>query len=148
MHTRIQRIRNRRRWRRLFDLQRLRRDESGVQLVEVAIVLPIFLVLFAATAEFGRYFYEYTTLAKASRGGARYLTTTPVGSAGDSAARNIVVFGNPSGTGSPVLPNLTTSNVEITREGGVPLLPQRVTVKIINYQHQPIFNLGGLTGVK
>ena len=66
MHIRIRRIRNRRRWRRLFDLQRLRRDERGIQLVEAAIVVPIFLVLFAATAEFGRYFYEYTTLAKAA----------------------------------------------------------------------------------
>lgn len=147
MHIRIRRIRNRRRWWRLHNLQRFRRDESGVQLVEVAIVLPIFLMLFAATAEFGRYFYEYTTLAKASRVGTRYLTTTPVGTVEDTAARNIVVFGNPAGTGSPLLPDLTTSHVVITREGGVPLLPQRVTVKIVGYQHQPIFDLGALTGV-
>ena len=50
MRIRIRRIRQRR-WRRLFDLQRLRRDERGIQLVEAAIVVPIFLVLFAATAE-------------------------------------------------------------------------------------------------
>ena len=148
MHTRIRRIRNRRRWRRLLDLQRLRKDESGLQLVEAAIVLPIFLVLFAATAEFGRYFYEYTTLAKAARGGARYLTTSEVGTVGDTAARNIVVFGNPAGTGSPLLPNLATSHVVITREGGVPVLPEKVTVKIVGYQHQPIFNLGALTGIQ
>ena len=147
MHTRIRRIRNRRRWRRLLDLQRFRRDERGVQLVEAAIVLPIFLVLFAATAEFGRYFYEYTTLAKAARGGTRYLTTSVVGTIGDNAAKNIVVFGNPAGSGSPLLPNLATSNVLIEREGGTPVLPQRVTVKIINYQHQSIFNLGALTGI-
>ena len=147
MHTRIRRIRNRRRWRRLFDLQRLRRDESGVQLVETAIVLPIFLVLFAATAEFGLYFYEYTTLAKAARGGARYLSTTEVGTVGDTAAKNIVVYGNPAGTGSPVLPGLAASNVVITRQGGVPVLPEKVTVQIVGYQHQPIFNLGALTGI-
>jgi len=147
MHTRIRRIRNRRRWRRLLDLQRLRRDERGIQLVEAAIVVPIFLVLFAATAEFGRYFYEYTTLAKASRAGTRYLTTSVVGPAGDAAAKNIVVYGNEAGTGSPLLPNLAPSNVMIVREGGTPVLPQKVTVKIVNYQHQPIFNLGGLTGI-
>lgn len=147
MHTRMRRIRNRRRWRRLFDVQRLCRDESGVQLVEAAIVLPIFLVLFAATAEFGRYFYEYTTLAKASRVGARYLSTSPVGTTGDATAKNIVVYGNPSGTGSPLLPNLTTSHVAITREGGVPLLPQRVTIKIVGYEHQPLFDVGALTGI-
>lgn len=147
MQTRMRRMRNRRRWRRLFDVQRLRRDESGVQLVEAAIVLPIFLVLFAATAEFGRYFYEYTTLAKASRVGARYLSTSPVGSAGDTTAKNIVVYGNPSGTGSPLLPDLATSHVVITREGGVPLLPQRVTIKIVGYEHQPLFDVGALTGI-
>ena len=147
MHTRIRRIRSRRRWRRLFDLQRLRKDERGVQLVEAAIVLPIFLVLFAATAEFGRYFYEYTTLSKAARGATRYLTTSEVGTVGDTAAKNIVVYGNPAGSGSPLLPNLAPSHVVIEREGGTPVLPQKVTVKIVGYQHQPIFNLGALTGI-
>jgi Flp pilus assembly protein TadG len=145
MHARIRRIRNRRRWRRLLDLQRFRRDESGLQLVEVTIVIPIFLMMFAATAEFGRYFYEYTTLAKAARAGSRYLATAPVVPGEDAAARNIVVYGNPAGSGTPLLTGLTTSNVEITREGGVPLLPHRVKVSIINYQHQSIFDLGALT---
>lgn len=145
MHARIRRIRNWRRWRRLQPLQRFRRDETGVQLIEVAIVIPILLILFGATAEFGRYFYEYTTLTKAARGATRYLSVTPVGAAEDNAARNLVVFGNPAGTGSPILPGLTTANVEIVREGGVPILPQRVTVKIVEYQHEPIFDLGALT---
>jgi Flp pilus assembly protein TadG len=54
------------------------RSERGTQLVELALVLPVLLALFAATAEFGRYFYNYATLAKATRAGARYLATTPV----------------------------------------------------------------------
>jgi len=69
----------------------------------------------------------------------------PVGTAADNAARNMVVFGNPAGTGTALLPGLDTSNVEIVREGGVPLLPQRVTVKIVNYQHDPIFDVGAMT---
>lgn len=145
MHARIRRIRNRRRWRRLLDLQRFRRDESGLQLVEVTIVIPIFVMMFAATAEFGRYFYEYTTLAKASRAAARYLSTAPVVAGEDATAKNIVVYGNPAGSGTPILTGLTTSHVVITREGGVPLLPQRVKVSIVGYQHQPIFDLGALT---
>ena len=55
MHARIRRIRNRRRLARL--LHRFTRDDRGVQLVEVSIVIPLFLMLFAATAEFGRYYY-------------------------------------------------------------------------------------------
>lgn len=147
MHARIRRIRSRRRWQRMLGLQRFRRDERGVQLVEVAIVVPIFLMLFGATAEFGRFFYEYTTLSKAARAGSRYLTTAPVNAAQDATAKNIIVYGNPTGTGTPILSGLTTSNVVITREGGVPLVPQRVKVQISGFQHQPIFNLGALLNI-
>jgi len=145
MHARIRRIRNRRRWRRFLDLQRFRRDERGLQLVETAIVIPIFLILFGATAEFGRYFYEYTTLAKSSRVGSRYLSTAVVSGTEDAAAKNIVVYGNTAGTGSPILTDLSTTHVVITRQGGTPVLPQTVTVSIVGYKHQPIFDLGKLT---
>ena len=147
MHPRLRKIRVLRRLARLCRMGRLGRDERGIQLVELAIVLPIFVILFAATAEFGRYFYEYTTLAKASRAGARYLATAAVNSAQDTTAKNIVVYGNPAGTGSPVLPGITTANVLITRQGGVPVLPQTVKVEITNFKHQPLFDLGALTKV-
>lgn len=145
MHARIRRIRNRWRSIRLLRLQRFARDERGVQLVEVTIVLPIFLILFAATAEFGRYFYEYTTLAKAARAGARYASTNVVTGETDSDIQKIVVYGNLGGTGSPILPALSTTNVDIVREGGSATVPETVTVKIKDYPHQPIFNLGLLT---
>ena len=131
----------------MFDLQRFGRSERGIQLVEVAIVVPIFLMLFGATAEFGRYFYEYTTLAKAARGGVRYLVVNTVTGTNDTIAKNIVVYGNPGGTGTPILTNLDTSQVVITRQGGSPILPQMVTIQITGYTHQSIFNLGALTKV-
>jgi len=144
MHARIRRIRIRRRLARLFQLQRFTRDERGVQLVEVTIVIPIFLMLFAATAEFGRYFYEYTTLAKATRGGARYLSAALKGT-GDGTAANLVVYGNAGGTGTPILDGLSTGQVKITYQGGSAAIPEFVTVEINGYTHQPIFNLGALT---
>ena len=147
MHSRLRKIRCLRRVRRFTRLRRAVNDERGVQLVELAIVIPILVMLFAATAEFGRYFYEYTTLAKASRAGARYLATAAVNSTEDTKAKNIVVYGNAGGTGSPVLSGMTVSNVSITRQGGVPVLPQTVTVQITSFKHQPIFDLGALTKV-
>src|SRR5687767_11428209 len=147
MHPRLKKIRALRRLRRFVGLDRLRKDERGVQLVELAIVLPIFVMLFGATAEFGRYFYEYSTLAKASRAGARFLTTSAVNSTEDAKAKNIVVYGNSAGTGSPILPGMTTANVVITRQGGVPVLPQTVTVRIDTFKHQPIFDLGKITKI-
>src|SRR5882724_7412241 len=113
MHGRLQKIRALRRLRRLCRIGRLRNDERGIQLVELAIVIPIFVMLFAATAEFGRYFYEYTTLAKASRAGARYLATASGKPAQDITAKNIVVYGNSAGTGSPILSGMTVANVTI-----------------------------------
>src|SRR5205814_9456203 len=81
MHARVQKIRIHRRWRRFLLLRSLRRDDGGVQLVELAIVLPLFMILFGATAEFGRYFYEYSTLAKATRVCTRYLTNAAINTA-------------------------------------------------------------------
>lgn len=126
-------------------IKRLARNERGIQMVELAIVLPIFLMLFATTAEFGRFFYEYSTLAKATRAGSRYLVTVGVDANEDTRAKNIVVYGNPEGTGSPVIKGLTTANVTITRQGGAPALPETVKVQITGYKYQPIFDLGALT---
>jgi hypothetical protein len=128
-------------------LSRFAGEERGAQLVELAIVLPIFLMLFGAAAEFGRYFYEYTTLDKAVRAGSRYLTSAKVGITEDNRAKNIVIYGNPDGTGTPIVKGLTVDNVVISRAGGVPALPQTVTVQISNYKHVPIFDLGQLIKV-
>lgn len=136
---RVRRIRTRLR------LKRLMRSERGVQLAELAIVLPLMLILFAATAEFGRFFYEYATLSKAARAGSRYLATASVDTAEDTVAKNIIVYGNREGTGSPVIKGLTTANIQITRVGGTPTLPETVKVQITGYKYQPIFDLGALT---
>ena len=146
MHHRLRKIRNTRRSRRFQWLNRFRRDEQGVQLLEMAIVIPILLVLFAAVAEFGRYFHEYTTLAKASRVGARYMISKCVNSSVNykSLAKNIVVYGNTAGSGSAILNGLTADNVDITYQGPIAGIPDTVTVTIVNYPHVPLFDLGAL----
>ena len=147
MHHRIRKIRNLRRSRRLSWLNRFRRDEQGVQLVELAVVLPILFLLFGALAEFGRYFYEYTTAAKAARLGARYLASKSVTSSTKDwtvTAKNLVVFGNTSGTGTPVLDGMTTANVDVQYLGGTTGVPDTVKVTIVDYEHQPLFDLGAL----
>ena len=146
MHHRIRKIRNIRRSRRFLWLTRFRSDERGVQLVEVALVIPIMLLLFGAVAEFGRYFYEYTTAAKAARVGARFLASKSVNSGTnyELQAKNLVVYGNMGGTGDPVLAGMTISNVDIQYAGATSGVPETVTVKIIDYQHQSIVNLDAL----
>ena len=147
MHTRIIKIRFMRRLRRR--LSRVVVNERGVQLLEMAIVLPIFVILFAAVAEFGRYFYEYTTLAKAARVGARYLVTSKVDCNQANLAKNLIVYGNTAGTGSPVLPGLTTAHITVSPNdlacSGTPQgVPPTITVSVSGFKHVSLFNLGGL----
>jgi len=126
-------------------LGRFRHDERGVQLLELAIVMPIMLLLFAAVAEFGRYFYEYTTLAKGTRVGARYLVSKSVTSTTTdwkANAKKLVVYGNTAGTGTPILTGLSVDNVDVEYAGGTTGIPDVVTVSIINYPHASVFDLG------
>jgi Flp pilus assembly protein TadG len=119
------------------------RDERGSQLVELAIVMPLLLMLLGATAEFGRFFHTYATLTKATRAGARYLISQPPG-AGESATRNLVVYGNTAGAGAPVISNLATSNIKITPNKNAVGATQTMTVEIQNFTYVPIFDLGKL----
>lgn len=149
MYPRIRKIRLFRRARRR--LAGLAHNERGVQLVELAIVLPLFMILFAATAEFGRYFYEYTTLSKAARLGARYLVTEKVDCTTANTARNLVVFGNIEGTGSPILPDLETKHVSVMPNDlacppqEIPQgVPAAITITITGFKHKSLFDIGGL----
>lgn len=126
-------------------LRRFAVCERGTQLVELAIVLPVMLALFGATAEFGRFFYTYATLSKATRSATRYLTVEPLGGTDEKAA-NLVVYGNTAGTGDPLIDGLTTDHVDITRNGGSASMPQFITVRVEGYTYQPIFDLGALVG--
>ena len=68
------------------------------------------------------------------------------------ATKRLVVYGNTAGTGSPVLPGLTVSNVDVKFTGGTFTppnngVPATVTINIINYKHTPLFDLGKLTKI-
>jgi Flp pilus assembly protein TadG len=132
-------------------LQSLFRRDDGTQMIEFAIVFPVLLLLFAGTTELGRLFYTYTSLAKATRGGARYLSLASDVTLSTNAAKNIVMCGNTAGCGgagqpSVIVPNLTANNIVVTPPvNGVG--PKYVTVEIVNYNYQPlVFNLNAMTG--
>ena len=128
-------------------IRRGARDERGTQLVELSLVLPVMILLFASVAEFGRFFYTYATLAKATRAAARYASTRRFDSTDAAQAQSLAVFGDPSAgcTGTAILQGLTCANVDLqqTTSAGT----QVVTARVTGYQYQPIFDLGKLTGV-
>lgn len=125
-------------------------------MIELAIVFPFLLLLFAGTAELGRLFYTYTTLAKATNVGARYLSTSKDATSSDAnkvalekqRAQNLVVCGNKDSCSgkTPVVAGLTpASNVKVTliTTGFV----KYWKVEIQNYTYQSgVFNLAKRTG--
>lgn len=132
----------------------MKNRQRGVAMVELAIVLPLLLAICFAITEFGRAIYTYDTLAKSARGAARYLTTQAAGGA-HPIARNLVVYGNPAGTGTPLMPGLNSSMVAIcdasivtctanVNQGSNPTI-NTVTVTITGYQFTPLLDLLGFT---
>jgi Flp pilus assembly protein TadG len=119
------------------------RRTRGIATVEFAICAPVLFFLMLATAEVGRLLYQYNTLAKAVRDGARYaaahassnnstrvVTITPQVS---SQTRNLVVTGNIAGTGASLLPGLTANNITVNAPGG-----GFVRVVVTNYYFTPV----------
>jgi len=151
-------------------LFRLTKSERGSAVVELAIIFPILLMLFAATAELGQLFSTYSTLAKATKIGARYLTTAKeaesidVNVSGPSSplqrkVKCLVVTGftntdtngncvDGSGNSRPTLvPNLTTANVLITLPSTSTLGPRYVKVEMQSYNFDKgVFNVANVTG--
>jgi Flp pilus assembly protein TadG len=140
------------------------RNERGSAVVELAIVFPILLLLFVATAEIGRLFYTYTTLAKATKVAARYLSTQKDAESTDAtiilnvkrrAARLAVCGYTDTCTGrDPVVPGLDTSEpdgalseVTITLPDNSTLVTRYATVEFTGYTFAPVvLNVAGATG--
>lgn len=128
---------------------RFAKNETGGALAELAIMVPFLVVMLATVTEIGRLFQTYTDLSKATRVAARNISNVAYTTQNINYSKNVAVCGKSDCTGmDPVVPNLTTDNVVITPEYpecgcGNPI---RVTVSIVNYNFQPIFNLGALIG--
>jgi Flp pilus assembly protein TadG len=133
----------------------MKKIQRGVAIVEFALVLPVLLVLTFTVIEFGRALYQYNTLTKAVRDGARYLSMQ-MPNTNVAEAKNLMVFGNTAGTGNPLVLGLSLTNVpdpqwDATPTGGVPTTIPTVRVSINNYTFVPMvpsvfgLNIGNIT---
>jgi Flp pilus assembly protein TadG len=124
----------------MLRVQNKRKQERGSTLVEFAIGATVFLLVVFAVLEFGRALWVHNALADAARRGARYAVIHP---AADSAAvKNVVVFGDPAGGSTPIVNNLTTSQVNVNYSG-FGLNEGTATVSISNYQFQFVLPMVG-----
>jgi Flp pilus assembly protein TadG len=121
------------------------RSRQGSALLEFALATSILVPLFTGTFQFGYTLYVYNNLQSAVRGGSRYASMRSYDSASSTpssgfstAVKNMVVYGNPDGTGQPVSRGLTISNVQIqpNMNGAA---PESITVQIAGYTIDAVF---------
>lgn len=127
--------------------RRKRRSEGGMQLIEMAFVMPVLMLVLGGLVELSYYFYTYSTLARATNSGAGYISNKSFITAEIDKAKNLVVCGELSTcTGfSPVVTGLTAANVSVTL--ATVGSDKQVTVKIINYSYTPLFKLNEMSSL-
>ena len=117
-------------------------NERGATLVEFSIAATVFLVVVFGVIEFGRALWTHNALSDAARRGARYATLHSA--AEIEQVKNVVVYGNADGSGTPLVPNLTTDNVSVDYSSFA-LNAGTVSVSVTDYQFQFIVPIVGTT---
>jgi Flp pilus assembly protein TadG len=108
-------------------------SQSGAAVLELALILPLLLVMALTVTELGRALWHYKVLAQSTREAARYLSTQTPGTGADQA-RNLVLYGTLAGSGAYQLSGLTAAQpvrVSWQRQGSTLAL---VSVTVAGYR--------------
>lgn len=138
----------------------LARNETGGTIAELAILVPFLVVMLAAVCEVGNYFQTYTTLSKATRTAARYLSNHQYNNLEKGRAKSLVVCGKLDCTGStPLVEGLSTNNVciqtTLTPAGTVETVTVSIPREAVTCDadetatflpYDPVFDIGALIG--
>lgn len=97
----------------LLRLRSLPRRTDGAAILEMTLVMPVLMLLLGGFTEFGHMLYQHQVVETAARTSARFLARAPAidqdpadgcadsGAGVAHAARNVAIYGNPTGTGTP-----------------------------------------------
>jgi Flp pilus assembly protein TadG len=102
----------------------LGKSERGAAGVEMALVLPLLVILAFGAIEIGRMVWQYQIVTKGVRDGVRYLTRVPVnctavgpggtfGSSDVDTAKNLVKSGTRTAS-TPILPEYSSAVFQVT----------------------------------
>ena len=119
-------------------LNRIHGDVRGVAALELALFLPLLMLLVGGLFEVGRVLYQAQTLDKAIRAGAVYAAQVPepFSAATRTAVENLVKTGNAAGDGAYLVSGFSdpAAKVEIAAlsydVGGTPIPVVRVTAEV------------------
>jgi hypothetical protein len=114
--------------------------QRGVAIIELALILPLLLLLTMTVTEFGRALYQYDLLTKSVRDAARYLSVQAPGTH-TTEARNLVVYGNTAGSGTPLAAGLDLAQVPTPtwQTAGTGPFINTVTIRISGYTFRSMF---------
>lgn len=133
-------------------------ERRGNAMLEFALAFVVMVPLFLGTYEFGYAFYIYNSLQSAVRSGARYASLRSYDSATNTpsdaytlAVKNAVVYGDPAGSGDPVVPNLSVDDVAVDMvfangrpwdvEISLPGYETDAVVNMVQIKHKPRLKL-------
>jgi Flp pilus assembly protein TadG len=129
---------------------KLKANEKGQSLVEMALVSMLFFFLLFGILEFGRALWTYNTIVQSTRTAARWAVVNVANNTDTTdidRSKNLVVYGYPDvSSGPPIVPGLSTTMVTVTVQpidtdvNGV-AVNQKISVSVTGYQFQFIVPL-------
>src|SRR6266566_608623 len=97
------------------------RSRRGNAFIEFALAATVVIPIFLGTFQFGYAFYVYNLMSSQVHAGARFASlrtyrcgSVPSIAAYKTAVKNVVRYGNPTGTGTVIEPGLQDSEVSIS----------------------------------
>src|ERR1700732_1203625 len=92
-------------------------SRRGNAMIEFALASFVIIPLFLGTFQLGYTFYVYNLLCTQMRAGARYASLKTFQGSNvrgfKTAVQNMVMYGNPDGTGTLIEPGLTASQIDV-----------------------------------
>jgi Flp pilus assembly protein TadG len=143
-------------------------DRGGSAAAEMALVLPLLLVLTFGPLELGNYFMNQHTLVKAVRDGARFAArqnftnyTSCSGDVGEPAltnTKNVVMSGLMGGGGSIITPNIQADDIDVTTRcatvvGGQTMAgiygtnPAQIVTVSATVNYRSVLSVAGFSGI-
>lgn len=115
--------------------------QRGLAAVEFILVLPVLLMLSVLVIDVCRAFIQYTEVNKALQNGARYAVVDTYGTldfdsiADETNIKNVVVYGTPSASSTPVIDYIAVEDIVITP----PTSTNKTVTLSATYNYVPIF---------
>ncbi|EGQ7874461.1 pilus assembly protein [Vibrio parahaemolyticus] len=115
--------------------------QRGLAAVEFILVLPVLLMLSVLVIDVCRAFIQYTEVNKALQNGARYAVVDTYGTldfdsiADETNIKNVVVYGTPSASSTPIIDYIAVGDIVITP----PTSTNKTVTLSATYNYVPIF---------